>query len=120
MTSLDFIFTLIPLLCMFGVGKSTSFKGSFDTTRGTFMFANAMPFHRHQLSSVPIESQEVDDKEGCMFACVNATQCQSVNFKTVSEANRKHICHLLDADKFVSSELFNVSVEFHHYSFTVS
>lgn len=84
------------------------------------MFANPVPFYGHQLSSVPIQSKEVEDEKGCIFECVNTTKCQSVNFKTVAEADEKYICHLLDADKFIFPELFSASVEFHHYSFTVS
>ena len=120
MANLKFAFILIPFLCTLGVVKSSNFKGSFETTGGTFTFANPVPFHRHQLNSVPIESQEVEDKEGCMFACVKGTQCRSVNFKAVAEANGKFLCHLLDADKIVFPELFSESVDFHHYSFTVS
>ncbi|KAL9965640.1 hypothetical protein ACROYT_G029471 [Oculina patagonica] len=82
------------------------------------MFGNPMPFLRHQLSSAPIESKEVEDEKRCIFACVNATWCRSVNFKAVAEANGKFLCHLLDADKFVFPELFSGSVEFHHYSLT--
>ena len=121
MTCPHFLFTLVPLLCLLNVVKSTNFKGSFDTTgAGTLQFANPVSFHRHQLNSAPIESQEVEDEEGCVFACAKVAQCQSVNFKTVAEANGKFICHLLDADKFIFPELLNKSVEYHHYSFTVS
>lgn len=120
MTCPHFLFALLPLLSFLSVVKSTNFKGSFDTTGGTFLFANPVPFHRHQLNSAHIESQEVEDEEGCVFACAKVTQCLSLNFKTVAEANGKFICHLLDADKFIFPELFNKSVEYHHYSFTVS
>lgn len=120
MTSPNFHFTLILLLCMLSVVKSTIVKGSFDTANGTFMFANPVPFYHHQLSSAQVESQEVKDVEECIFACGKTTQCHSVNFKTAAEANGKFLCHLFDTDKFVSPVLFTESLDFHHYSFKVS
>ena len=84
------------------------------------MFGNPVSFHRHKLGSAPIDSQEVEDEFECFLACAKETRCRSTNFKTVAEANGKFLCHLLDADKFVSPELFNEnSVDHHHYSFTV-
>lgn len=120
MANFKFAIALIPFLCVIYIVKSTNFKGSFDTTGGMFLFANPVSFHHYQLNSVPTVSQEVKDEEECIFVCANSTLCQSVNFKAVAEANEKHICQLLEVDKFVFPELFSGSADFHHYSLTVS
>lgn len=115
-----FLFALInPLLFAFSIAKSANFKNTLSIAGGYFLYANPVPFHRHQLKFASNASQEVANEEGCIFACTNTSTCQSVNFKIAAKANGKFLCYLLDTDKFQHPQLFNVSKDFHHYSFTV-
>ena len=104
------------------VVKSFSFKGSFDVSDGILLYANAFPFLNHKLNSTPFESRVFRSEEDCIAACTKTSRCRSLNFqfKAIPERNRNFVCHLLDTDKFNSSELFNASLDFHHYSLTVS
>ena len=104
----------------FCVVQSSCFKGSMDFADGILIYANFVPFPHHKLNSTPVESRAVYSKQDCIAACTESSQCRSLNFKPVPDANNKFICQLLDTDKFNSSELFNTSLDFHHYSFTVS
>lgn len=62
----------------------------------------------------------MDSADDCVEACTEHLQCRSLNFSPILRVDNKSICHLLDADKFTSLDLFIESSEFHHYSFTVS
>ena len=110
---------IFVLFLAFSKVKSTSFKGSTAFDDGILLYANFFPFPHHKLNSTPVESRAVDGEQNCIAACTESSQCRSLNFKSVADANGKFSCHLLDTDKFNSSELFNASLDFHHYSFTV-
>ena len=117
---LGYFMSLFVLFSAFRDVKSTSFKGTVDIADGILIFANFFAFPHHKLNSTPVESRTVLGEQDCIAACTESSKCRSFNFKQVPDADGNFICHLLDADKFNSSELFNASVEFHHYSFTVS
>ena len=112
--------SLFLLLLAFRNGKCSSFKGTMDVSNGILVYANFVPFPHHKLNSTPVESRAVYSEQDCIAACTESSQCRSLNFKPVPDSNNKFICQLLDTDKFNSSELFNRSLDFHHYSFTVS
>ena len=115
------VFMSLFFLLVFKIAKSqASFKGSLDVADGILVYANFFPFPHHKLNSTPVASRSVHGEDDCIAACTEASRCRSLNFKPVPDANNKFICHLLDTDKFHSSELFNTSLDFHHYSFTVS
>ncbi|KAL9965638.1 hypothetical protein ACROYT_G029468 [Oculina patagonica] len=99
------------------VKSLTNFKDSIDVADGIVVYANFFPFPHHKLNSTPVESRAVSGEQDCIVACTESSQCRSLNFKPVPDENGKFICHLLDTDKFNSSELFHASVDFHHYSF---
>lgn len=61
----------------------------------------------------------VVNEEECIIACIENSECRSVNMKTAPDENSKHICELLDTDKFTSYQEFDESLHFNHYSFTV-
>ncbi|XP_078381763.1 uncharacterized protein LOC144664479 isoform X2 [Oculina patagonica] len=109
---------LFVVFVAFRNANSTSFKDSIDVADGILVYANFFPFPHHKLNSTPVESRAVSGEQDCIAACTESSQCRSLNFKPVPDANGKFICHLLDTDKFNSSELFNASLDFHHYSFT--
>ncbi|KAL9965637.1 hypothetical protein ACROYT_G029467 [Oculina patagonica] len=88
-----------------------------DFAGGILVYANFFPFPHHKLNSTPVESHAVSGEQDCIAACTESSQCRSLNFKPVPDENGKFICHLLDTDKFNSSQLFHASVDFHHYSF---
>ena len=118
--TLYFTFLISIFLVQFKTAKPTEFKGSIDVSDGIIIYANLFPFPNHKLNSPPFETRTVDVEHDCIEACTDNSRCRSLNFKQVPELNGKFICHLLDTDKFNSSELFNTSLDSHHYSFTVS
>ena len=63
----------------------------------------------------------VVDEDECKAACIENSECRSVNLKTTPDESAKHTCELLDTDKFASDhdEEFDASLDFNHYSFTV-
>jgi hypothetical protein len=115
------LLAIISSFCMsLYEAQSSSFKGVTDVADGILLYANFFSFPHHKLNSTPIESRTVYGEQDCIAACTESSQCRSLNFRPVPDANGQFLCHLLDTDKFNSSELFNASLEFHHYSFTVS
>ncbi|XP_078381758.1 uncharacterized protein LOC144664478 isoform X1 [Oculina patagonica] len=115
--ALSFLYFFFVASLSPSVKSLTSFKGSVDVADGILVYANFFPFPHHKLNSTPVESRAVSGDQDCIAACAESSQCRSLNFKPVPDENGKFICHLLDTDKFNSSELFNASVDFHHYSF---
>ena len=118
------IFLLVVIiysLCMsLYVAQSLSFKGVIDVADGILVYGNFFSFPHHKLNSTPIESRTVYGEQDCIAACTESSQCRSLNFRLVPDANGKFLCQLLDTDKLFLSELFNASLDFHHHSFTVS
>ena len=112
---------IISSICMsLYVAQPSYFKGATDVADGILIYANFFSFPHHKLNSTPIESRAVYGEQDCIAACTESSQCRSLNFKPVRDANGKLLCQLLDTDKFNLSELFNASLDFHHHSFTVS
>ena len=112
---------IISSLCVsLYVAQSVSFKGVIDVADGILVYANFFPFQHHKLNSTPIESRTVYGEQDCISACTESSQCRSLNFRTIPDANGKFLCQLLDTNKFNLSELFTTSLEFNHHSFTVS
>ena len=99
------------------MAELTNFKNSYSD--GYFLFGNPVPFRRHQLNSSSNISYEVESEDECLLGCINTSNCQSVNFKIAAGNDGRFLCYLLDTDKFTFPQLFNVSGDFHHYSFTV-
>jgi len=112
---------IISCLCMsLYVAQSLTFRGTIDVADGILIYVNLFSFPHHKLNSTPIESRAVYGEQDCFAACTESSQCRSLNFKPVRDANGKSLCQLLDTDKFNLSGSFNASFDFHHYSFTVS
>ena len=108
-------------LVLFKTAEPTNFKGSIDADDGILFYANVFPFSHQKLNSTPFESRKVNGEQDCIALCTESPRCRSLNFKLVPEANGKFNCDLLDTDKFSSSEVFlNTTLEFYHYSMTVS
>ena len=118
---LHFLVLLLYSFCLLREVKSTSLKGSIDAGDGILLYSNFFAFPNRKLHLTPVDSPAVESEDECIEACNENSKCQSLNFKPAPNADGKFTCHLLDADKFTSSErLFNVSTDFRHYSFTVS
>ena len=118
-----FVFLIVVFsLQSFTILCSMQAKGSFKVADGELLYANFFYFPGHKLwGTKPIESRTVSEDETCVAACIETSQCRSVNLKRVSSADGKSICHLLDTDKFRSSAgSFNESAQFDHYSLAVS
>lgn len=114
------LFYLLLSFFLIENATSTALKDSIDVENGVFLYSNFFRFPNHKLNSTPIESIIVDGAGDCVEACTEFVQCRSLNFGPILKVDNKSICHLLDADKFASLDLFIESSEFHHYSFTVS
>ena len=112
-----FFFVLYPFLFVYSVAELTYYENY--NSNGYFSFGNPVPFHRYRLNSSSNVCHEVASEKECFFQCINTSNCQSVNFKIAPEDSGKFLCYLLDADKFIFPKLFDVSKDFHHYSFTV-
>ena len=112
-------FFLLPVFAL-GQAHSTTYKGGIRLAEGVLYFANFAAFLNHKLNhSIMMDIRTVVDEEACKVACVENSECRSVNLKTTPDKSAKHICELLDTDKFVSHEEFDESLGFNHYSFTV-
>ena len=97
----------------------TDYKSSFDVSNGILSFANLFSFPNYLLNATPFESLFVYGEQDCLQACTESPRCRSLNFK-VSKLHGKFLCNLLDTDKFKSLKLFGASLDFHHFSVTVS
>ena len=110
------------LLSVFTLEQTDSprYKGTTRLAEGVLYFANFAPFLNHKLNhSEVMHIRTVVDEEGCIIACIENSECRSVNMKTTPDENARHICELLDTDKFTSYQEFDESLHFNHYSFTV-
>jgi len=68
-----------------------------------------------------MDIRSVVNEEECIATCTENSECRSANLKTTpSDESVEHVCELLDTDKFASYEEFEESLDFNHYSFTVS
>ena len=119
-SGVQYLFVLLLSLFLIENASATALKNSIDVENGVFLYSNFLPFPNHKLNSTPIESIIMDSADDCVEACTEHLQCRSLNFSPILRVDNKSICHLLDADKFTSLDLFIESSEFHHYSFTVS
>lgn len=124
MGSLHFIllksFFLLPVLTM-GQADSTKYNGRIRLAEGVLYFSNFASFLNHKLNHSKVMAIRTDvDEEECKVACIENSECRSVNLKTVTrDESAEHVCELLDTDKFTSHEEFVESFDFNHYSFTV-
>ena len=98
----------------------TDYKSSLDVSDGILSFANLFSFPNYLLNATPFESLFVYGEQDCLQACTENPRCRSLNFKEGSQLHRKFLCKLLDTDKFKSLKLFVRSLDFHHFSLTVS
>ena len=119
-SGVQYLFVLFLSLFLIENASATALKNSIDVENGVFLYSNFFPFPNHKLNSTPIESIIMDSADDRVEACTEHLQCRSLNFSPILRVDNKSICHLLDADKFTSLDLFIESSEFHHYSFTVS
>ena len=117
---LHFIIFVSIFLFQFKEAKSTDYKSSVDVSNGVISYANLFSFRNYQLNATPSESLFVDGEQECLQACTENPGCRSLNFKKVPQQNGKFLCKLLDTNKFKSLELFMASLDFHHFSLTVS
>ena len=123
MGSLHFIllksFFLLPVFTM-GLADSTKYNGRIRLAEGVLHFANFASFLNHKLNHSKVMAIRTDvDEEECKVACIENSECRSVNLKMTRDESAKHVCELLDTDKFTSHEEFVESFDFNHYSFTV-
>ena len=97
----------------------TDYKSSVDVSNGILSFANLFSFPNYLLNATPFESLFVYGEQDCLQACTENPRCRSLNFKG-SKVRGKFLCNLLDTDKFKSLKLFGATLDFHHFSLTVS
>ena len=98
----------------------TDYKSSLDVSDGILDFANLFSFPNYLLNATPFESLFVYGEQDCLQACTENPRCRSLNFKEGPRLHGKFLCELLDTDKFKSLKLFVPSLDFHHFSATVS
>ena len=66
-----------------------------------------------RLNSSILDCFMVSEPMGCFFRCISYQECYSVNFAAVSHDGR-HICELLNAEKFQNSSSILHSISFDH------
>ena len=97
------------------------FKGIIKFPGAILKYANFAQFRNHTLkTTVVMETRIVMNDEECLLSCSESPNCRSLNFNTTPDGQGRHLCQLLDTDKFVSHFDFVASPEFHHFSCTVS
>lgn len=102
-------------------GKDRYFKGTIKFPGAILKYANFAQFRNHTLkTTVVMETRTVMSDEECLLSCSESPNCRSLNFNTTPDGQGRHLCQILDTDKFVSHFDFVVSSEFHHFSCTVS
>lgn len=102
-------------------GKDRYFKGTMKFPGAILKYANFAQFRNHTLkTTVVMETRIVMNDEECLLSCSESPNCRSLNFNTTPDGQGRHLCQLLDTDKFVSHFDFVVSSEFHHFSCTIS
>ena len=72
-----------------------------------------------RLNSSILDSFMVSEPMGCVFRCIGHQECYSVNFAAVSHDGR-HMCELLNAEKFQNSRNFLHTISFDHNNKKVS
>ena len=102
-------------------GKDRYFKGTIKFPGAILKYANFAQFRNHTLkTTVVMETQTVMNDEECLLSFSEFPNCRSLNFNTTPDGQGRHLCQILDTDKFVSHFDFVVSSGFHHFSCTVS
>lgn len=93
---------------------SVSFKRTSDSAAHYGQFVgNAFS----KLITSSIATLHVESLGECTFECIKNRECFSVNFGDQTQG--KHICELLNEDKFNRSDKFAPSHDFHHYNLKV-
>ena len=72
-----------------------------------------------RLNSSILDSFMVSEPMGCVFRCTGHQECYSVNFAAVSHDGR-HMCELLNAEKFQNSRNLLHTISFDYYNKKVS
>ena len=88
-----------------------------DDKRGKRAYFVRDPAKR--LNSSILDSFMVSEPMGCVFRCIGHQECYSVNFAAVSHDGR-HMCELLNTEKFQNSRNFLHTISFDHYNKKVS
>ncbi len=88
-----------------------------SNSRGSFAHFVGNPFTR--LTASVLATLQVSSLGECTFECINNHECFSVNFGDQAEEG-KHICELINTDRFSQPDKFVISQDFHHYNIKVS
>lgn len=71
-----------------------------------------------ELTNSSFATLKVESLGECTFQCINSQKCFSVNFAG-HQTQGKHICELLNEDKFSRSDKVVSNDDFHHYHIKV-
>ncbi|XP_067055162.1 contactin-associated protein-like 2 isoform X1 [Acropora muricata] len=84
---------------------------------GSLSFGSFTQDANHQLVVTKLKSFALNGPLACAFRCIGEPQCLSFNLAAHPDSEGLYQCDLLATDKFrATSEAFQGSVTFHHYS----
>ena len=93
--------------------QSSLFRHQF----GSLSFGNFIQDANHQLVATKLKSFVLNGPIDCTFKCIEEVRCLSFNLAAHPDSDGLYQCDLLATDKFrATSEAFQGSVTFHHYS----
>ena len=70
-----------------------------------------------KLTILPLATLQVSSLGECTFECINNKECFSVNFGAKTPG--KHVCELINTDRFSQLDKFAASQDFDHYNIKV-
>lgn len=96
-------------------GEPVSLKRTLDSG---IRYAQFVGNSFTELTNSSFATLKVESLGECTFQCINSQKCISVNFAG-HQTQGKHICELLNEDKFSRSDKVVSSDDFHHYHIKV-
>ena len=99
------------------VAANSQQSGLYRGQKQNIFFGNFKPDKGHKLSSTKISSPLVTDVFDCTLNCIIDSRCNSFNFAVNQDVNKRHVCELLDTDKYrAEADDLQANGGFLHYS----
>ena len=91
---------------------------SFQRSNSRVSFAHFVGNPFTKLYASVLATLQVSRIGECTLECINNHECFSVNFINQAEGG-KHICELINTDRFTQPDKFGINQDFHHYNIKV-
>ena len=113
------LYVALVLSLLMSVHSSTSAKNFRRDGQQGVNYAHFVKNPSRRLNTAVLVSLVVSRPQECTYHCINHQECYSVNFAALSLEGR-HMCELLNADKFQNSGNLVHSETCDHYNIKVS